>query len=183
MTKRERESEGEAELCEAARQLREAACDTDDEWELQSEYDFVMKTFDDALDPFEYFYWPTFGLPPRVRTVLAGIEKNDMRIHPACIHTINGACHAFNTLLKRRAGECLERDLDNRPKLPSDWKERRTEIEAHWPMRAMLIQLVGERLQMMVDGDCVFLSRDQKFNTSGFMGNFETPPASSYLPD
>ncbi len=37
--------------------------------------DVYGHTFDETLDPFEYYHWPVYGMSPRVRCTLDAVDE------------------------------------------------------------------------------------------------------------
>lgn len=132
------------------------------ELELEAQTQFIISSFDDALDPFEYYHWPTYGLPPRVHRTLYNVHRNGECIDQITVVVINEIAAMFRTCVNHRAGE------PKKFKLPHNWKERRREIEAHWPKRKLLLRQLRARLPLHLDMDIRLRCIDNPIMTSPY---------------
>ena len=72
-------------------------------------------------------------------------DSNGKAISSDTISIIDEICACFSELVNRRAGEPIQWEL------PDDWKEQRPQIEAMWPMRALLLSHVRTRLKELAE--------------------------------
>jgi hypothetical protein len=102
--------------------------------------DELVDEFDRCLDPFELFYCPTAGIPPRVKMALNMIcAGGELPTYPPQL--TEALDHAYTVFL----------DVSFREQrgtfLPSNWAEVRPQLEAAWPCRARFFRCIRQVLK------------------------------------
>jgi hypothetical protein len=108
---------------------REIDEEEEEEQTIRTRVEYVLKTVEELLDPFEYVTWQSWSLPPRVYASLSQIVTAEEYV------VIATAYAAFRNFLNPLLGALYDEDWLGDGYLPADWRERRSELEKHWPMR------------------------------------------------
>ena len=111
----------------------------EEEEQTRTRVEYVLKMVDELLDPFEYVKWQSLSLPPRLYASLSQIVTAEEYV------VIATAYAAFRSFLNPLLGALYDDDwMDGY--LPENWRERRSELEEHWPMRKMFMCHLKEQL-------------------------------------
>ena len=110
------------------------------EEETRTRVEYVLKMVDELLDPFEYVTWQSPSLPPRLYASLSQIVTAEEYV------VIATAYAAFRSFLNPLLGALYDEEWMRDGYLPENWRERRSELEEHWPMRKMFMCHLKEQL-------------------------------------